>query len=132
MASLRIRLGLIPSTFKIESAEKALVAEFEKLNAFSKSDLLAKYIELDDRVNSSTFVEKKKEIESLRYKNSVEFEKEKEFHSLQKAKDIMHYFKTVAGSMLKRFKEIDGSARIKDFESLESFIKSHAFSITDH
>jgi hypothetical protein len=129
MASLRIRLGLIPSTSKIESAEKALVAEFEKMNAFAKSDLLAKYIELNDRVNSSTFIEKKKEIESLRYKNSEEFEREKEFNSLRKARDITLYFKTVAGSMLKRFRETDGSAKIRDFESLESFIKSHAFEV---
>jgi hypothetical protein len=129
MASLKIRLGLIPSTSKIESAERALVAEFEKLNAFSKSDLLAKYTELNERVNSSSFLEKKKEIESLRYKNSEEFEKEKEFNSLKKAKDIVLYFKTTAGSMLKRFKELDGSAKIRDFESLENFIKSHAFEV---
>ena len=127
MASLKFLLGLIPSTSKIEQAEKALKNEFEKLNAFSKSDLLAKYNKLNDLVNSSDFVQKRKEIESLQYKNSEEFIKEKEFFSLQKAKDIVLYFKTVAGSLLKRFKDLDGSQKIKDFESLENFIKSHGF-----
>jgi len=62
MSSLRLLLGLIPSTSKIELAEKALIDEFEKLKAFMKSDLLEKYTALHDRVNSSSFVQKRKEI----------------------------------------------------------------------
>ncbi len=42
MASLKLLLGMIPSTAKIELAEKALIAEFEKLNAFTESDTLEK------------------------------------------------------------------------------------------
>ena len=45
MASLKLLLGMIPSTLKIEQAEKALIAEFEKLHAFSESDQLANYNE---------------------------------------------------------------------------------------
>jgi hypothetical protein len=127
MSSLRLILGLIPATSKIEQAEKALIDEFEKLKAFTKSDLLAKYSKLHDLVNSSSFIQKKKEIESLQYKNSEEYNKEKEFLSLQKAKDILLYFKTISGSMLKRFRDIDGSQKIRDFEELGSFIKSNAF-----
>jgi beta-glucanase (GH16 family) len=127
MSSLRLLLGLIPSTSKIEQAEKALIDEFEKLQSFTKSDLLAKYTKLHDLVNSSSFVQKRKEIESLQYKNSEEYNKEKEFLSLQKAKDILMYFKTISGSVLKRFKDLDGSQKIRDYEELESFIKSNAF-----
>jgi len=127
MSSLRLILGLIPSTSKIEQAEKALTDEFEKLQAFTKSDLLAKYTKLHDLVNSTSFINKRKEIESLRYKNSEEYNKEKEFLSLQKAKDILQYFKTISGGVLKRFKDLDGSQKIRDFEELESFIKSNAF-----
>ncbi|MGZ5135988.1 MAG: hypothetical protein ACXWCG_12595, partial [Flavitalea sp.] len=118
MSSLRLLLGLIPSTSKIEQAEKALVDEFEKLQAFTKSDLLAKYTKLHDLVNSSSFIQKRKEIESLKYKNSEEYIKEKEFLSLQKAKDILMYFKTISGSLLKRFRDLDGSQKIRDFEEL--------------
>jgi Glycosyl hydrolases family 16 len=127
MSSLRFLLGMIPSTSKIEQAEKELVAEFDKLNAFIKSDTLANYNKLHELVNSSAFIQKKKEIESLRYKNSEEYAREKEFNSLQKAKDIVMYFKTSSGGMLKRFREMDGSQKIRDFEELENFIKSNAF-----
>ncbi len=127
MSSLRLLLGLIPSTSKIEQAEKALTDEFEKLQAFTKSELLSKYTGLHDLVNSSAFIQKKKDIESLQYKNSEEYNRDKEFLQMQKSKDIVQYFKTVSGSMLKRFRELDGSQKIRDFEELENFIKSNAF-----
>ena len=79
MASLKLLLGMIPSTSKIEQAEKALITEFEKLHVFAGSDQLARYNELDGLVNSSDFVQKRKEIESLKYKYSEESDKEKEF-----------------------------------------------------
>src|SRR5665647_686803 len=114
MASLRLLLGMIPSTSKIEQTEKALISEFEKLGLFSKSDQLTKYNELNDLVNSANFIQKRKEIESLQYKNSEEYSKEKEFLSLQKAKDIVLYFKTTSGNMLKRFKDMEGTGKIID------------------
>ena len=127
MASLKLLLGMIPSTSKIEQAEKALITEFEKLHLFTGSDQLARYNKLDKLVNSSDFVQKRKEIESIRYKDSEEFAKEKEFLSLQKAKDIVLYFRTIVGHELKRFKEMDGSDKIIAFEKLETFIKSPEF-----
>jgi len=127
MASLKLLLGLIPSTAKIEQTEKALIAEFDKLTAFTDSDTLKRYNELKDLTTSSDFLNKKKEIESLSYRNSEEFAKEKEFLSLQKAKDIVLYFRTVAGSALKKFRELDGSEKISRYESLEKTVTSLEF-----
>jgi hypothetical protein len=127
MASLKLLLGMIPSTSKIELAEKALVSEFEKLNAFSESAELARYNELNGLVKSSDFIQKCKEIKSLQYKNSEEYSKEKEFFSLHKAKDIILYFKTASGNALKRFQEMEGSSKITEFEALEKLIESSAF-----
>jgi hypothetical protein len=127
MASLKFLLGMIPSTSKIEEAEKALITEFEKLNVFSESDQLAKYNELNKFVTSSDFVQKRKEIESLQYKSSEEYSKEKEFLSLQKSKDIVLYFRTIAGSDLKKFIELDGSKKIAGYESLEKLVQSLEF-----
>jgi hypothetical protein len=127
MASLKFLLGMIPSTSKIEEAEKALVTEFEKLNTFSKSDQLANYITLEKLVTSSDFGQKRKEIENLTYKSSGEFAKEKEFLSLKKAKDLLLYFKTIDGTSLKKFKELDGSDRITKFEALEKLVQSSDF-----
>ena len=127
MASLKFLLGMIPSTSKIEQAERALISEFEKLHVFSESEVLARYNELDGLVNSSDFIQKCKEIKSLRYKDSEEYSKEKEYISLQKSKDIILYFKTNLGNALKRFKEMEGSSKISEFEALEKFIQSPGF-----
>jgi hypothetical protein len=127
MASLKLLLGMIPSTSKIEQAEKALISEFEKLHNFAESEQLAKYNKLNELVNSSDFTQKRKEIESLQYKNSDEYSKEKEFFTLQKAKDIVLYFKTISGNDLKRYKDLEGSQKITDFETLEKYIQSSEF-----
>src|ERR1035437_496808 len=127
MASLKLLLGMIPSTSKIEQSENALITEFEKLHLFTESEVLADYTKLNGLVNSSDFLQKCKEIKALQYKNSEEFSKEKEFLSLQKAKDIVLYFKTLSGNSLKRFNEMNGSDKIKEFEELEKFIGSPAF-----
>ncbi|NLN29734.1 MAG: glycoside hydrolase family 16 protein [Bacteroidales bacterium] len=127
MASLKLLLGLIPSTTKLELNEKALTDEYEKLRAFTNSELLSRYNTLNDLINSTDFLRKKKEIESLQYKNSEEYVREKEFFSLQKSRDIVLYFKTVAGNALKKFREMDGSERIRDYESLGEYIDSFEF-----
>jgi hypothetical protein len=127
MASLKFLLGMIPATSKIEEEEKALIAEFEKLQAFSGSDQLKRYNELNTKVNASDFIQKKKEIEGLNYKSSDECAKEKEYFSLKKSKDIVLYFKTLEGEALKKFKALDGSEKISKFEALEKEVQSSGF-----
>ena len=127
MASLRFLLGLIPSTAKIEQVEKTLTTEYEKLRTISESDRLARYNELKEKVKSAGFIQKKKEVESLKYKNSDEYSKEKEFQKLQNEKDFTRYFDTLSGSRLKKYLELDGSEKIKEYESLKKFIKSGEF-----
>ena len=118
MASIKLLLGMIPSTAKIEEEEKALIAEFEKLRSFAESKQLARYNELHELVTSAGFVQKRKEIESLKYKNSEEYSKEKEFASLKKAKDLVLYFTTIGGAALKKFQELDGSERSQSMNLL--------------
>jgi hypothetical protein len=127
MASLKLILGMIPSTSKIEQEEKALIDEFARLKALSESDKLSKYNKLDSLVNSSDFKNKKKEIESLQYKNSQEYLREKEFRTMQKSKDLILYFRTIAGPELKRFRDLDGSEKINQYEILEKEVTSLEF-----
>lgn len=127
MASLKLLLGMIPSTEKIEQDEKSLKAEYEKLQVFSASDLLKRYNDLNDLVNSSAFIQKKKEIESLRYSDSKEFSEEKEFNAMKKARDIVLYFKTTSGSDLRRFRDIEKSGKTDEFEKLGKYINSDDF-----
>jgi hypothetical protein len=127
MASLKLLLGLIPATSKIEQDEKALIAEYEKLQSFAGSEQLAKYNQLHTLVTSSDFIQKRKEIESLSFKGSEEYSKEKEFLSLKKSKDIVLYFKTADSAALKKFRELDGSDKIKKYEALEKAVTASDF-----
>jgi len=127
MASLKLLFGWIPSTSKIEETEKALVSEYEKLTAFGGSETLKKYNELHELVNSSDFIRKKREIESLSYKGSEECSKENEFNALKKSKDIALYYKTVAGTELKAFEKLRDSGKITEFEKLENTVTSFDF-----
>lgn len=127
MASIKLLLGMIPSTSKIEQDEKALIAEFEKLRSFAESKQLARYNELHQLVNSAGFVQKRKEIESLRFKGSDEHTREKEFLSLKKAKDLVLYFKTAGGTTLKRFLELDGSDKISKYEQVKGIVQGAGF-----
>jgi len=127
MSTLKLMLGMIPSTSKIEQEEKALIAEYEKMIAFAGSEALAKYTRLHESVNSAGFRQKRKEIESLAYKGSEEHARETEFLGLKKAKDIVSYFKTEGSAILKNFQSLDGSAKIKDIEDLQLFVQSPEF-----
>lgn len=127
MANLKLALGLIPATTKIEQAEIDLVNEMEKLQAFLESEELKKYNELDAIVSAADFKAKKKEIEGLSFKTSEEHHKEDEYKKLQKAKDIKLYFKTVNGTKLKKFEELDGSDTIDKYENLKKTVESIEF-----
>ncbi len=127
MANLKLALGFIPKTAKIEQVETDLINEFEKLQAFTDSDELKKFNELDAAVNASEFKAKKKEIEGLSFKTSEEYHKENEYKKLQKAKDIKLYFKTVNGTRLKKFQDLDGADTIGKYEELKKTVDSGAF-----
>ena len=72
MAKLKLSLGLIPSTSKIEQEENTLIGEFEKLKKFSESDELKCFNEPDARANLTDFKTKKEHIDNLRFKDSEE------------------------------------------------------------
>ena len=127
MSTLKLILGMIPSTSKLEQEEKALIAEYEKMMSFAGSESLAKYNELHESVNSAGFRQKKKELESLTYKGSEEFSRETEYLRLKKSKDIALYFKTEGSAPLKNFTALDGSSRIREIEDLERFVQSPEF-----
>jgi hypothetical protein len=127
MSTLKLMLGMIPSTSKIEQEEKALITEYEKMTAFAGSEALAKYTRLHESVNSAGFKQKRREVESLTYKGSEEHARETEYLKLRKAKDIVSYFKTEGSALLKNFISLDGSARIKEIEDLKLFVQSPEF-----
>jgi len=127
MAKLKFSLGLIPSTSKTEQEENNLVREFEKLTSFSESDELKRYNVLDAKVNSGDFRTKKDQIEKLSFKDSEEYNKEKEFKKLDKSKDLKMYFKTRDSVELTKYKELESSDKVRRYEELDKTVNSAEF-----
>lgn len=127
MANLKLSLGMIPSTSKIEQAEADLIKELEKLQAYVDSEELAKYNEFDAFINSADFKKQKKDIENLNFKNSEEYNREKEYNVLQKSKQLKMYFRTRDGQALRKFREMDGSPAISKYEELKIRVESAEF-----
>ncbi|MFO7853569.1 MAG: glycoside hydrolase family 16 protein [Bacteroidota bacterium] len=127
MAKLKLSLGLIPSTSKIEQEENALIEEYEKLKKFSESNELKRFNELDAKVNSTDFKTQKQHIENLRFKDSEEYNKEQEYKRLDRSKDLVMYLKTRDSVDLKKYQELEGSDKIKRFEELQKTVNSAAF-----
>ena len=101
--ALRLALGFLPKTEKIEEERNQLIAEFNKLNEYKESDELKRFNELNEFVESADFKKKKTEITSLNYASSDYCAKEKKFNSLAKDKRVKNYFSVSQSADLKRF-----------------------------
>lgn len=127
MAGLRALLGLFPKTGDYESKLNQLEQEFQELNAIRNSKELMEFHELEAEVKSEEFANKKKEILSLRFKQTDDFQKEKKYKKLQKDKGISLYYKTKDSSDLQNFYQIGKSDELKRYHELEAFVNSKEF-----
>lgn len=116
--SLRLALGLLPKTEKIEGERNQLIAEFKRLNEYKDSEELKLYNELDSFVNSNEFKTRKAQITSLNYSASEYCEKEKKYLKLSKDKRIKNYFSVPQSADYKRFTTIDASDMPKRYQEL--------------
>jgi hypothetical protein len=85
-------------------------------NRFSKimaSSDLERYNQLKKIVESPDFIKRKKEAESLRYKDSAEFHKRHDFNALQKSSRIKQYFATLSSDQYSLFLELEVSEKGK-------------------
>ena len=127
MAGIRALLGLFPKIGDYESKRNQLENEYKLLQAFKTSKELRKYHELEEYSHSEEFAKKKKELLSLRFKQTEDYQKEKEFLVFQKARDIKLYYKIKDSDELKSFKSFEKSVEFKNYLKLEEFIKSDEF-----
>jgi beta-glucanase (GH16 family) len=127
MASLKVMLGNFPATSKIESEEAALIKDHKDFNAYTRSDELKRFEELEGICGGSEFADKKKAIKSQKFKNTEEFKKLQEFNGLKKAKHIKSYYKTKSSKELEDYKRLDGSDELKKYEELAEYVNSQAF-----
>ena len=124
MAGLKFALGMIPNTLKTESADDNLRKEYVDYIEYDKSEELKHFLELETEVLSADFSSRKKEILSLKYKNSNEYKKEKEFLGLEKSKAIKNYFKVKDSQQLKDYNGIKASDTLSKYLDLEKFANS--------
>ena len=81
--------------------------DFNRLNKITGSADLARYFELKKIVESTDFILRKKEIESLRYKDSPEFHKRNDFNTLQKSARIKRYYTALSSDQYRLFLELE-------------------------
>lgn len=122
--SIRSTFGLIPKTDKIEAQREALKTEYEKLQAFTNSDLLKEYLDLKTLVNSTDFKDNKKHILGLNFKNTEEFKKEQQFIKLSKDKRIKNYFKVLESAEYKAFLSTEDSNELDEYKELQAYLES--------
>jgi len=85
-------------------------SDFDKFNKISRSSDLARFTELEQIVKSIDFIERKKEIEGLRYKGSPEDLKKREYQALLKNGHLKKYYKTLESDEYRIFLKIDGAS----------------------
>ena len=127
MTNLRVLFGWIPSSADYESGQTALRKEYSDLISFSASKELHDYNELEKTILSSEFAHRKKEISGLRYSDTPEYRKEKEYLSLKKQKDIRQYYQLKDSVLLKDFLEFGKSNDLAHYHALEAFVHSSEF-----
>jgi beta-glucanase (GH16 family) len=127
MAAIRAILGLFPKTSDYENHRIKLEEEYNDLLAFKNSKELHSYHELEAYLKSEEYLHKKKDILSLRFNKTDDFQKEKEFKRLSRASDIRLYYKTIDSSDLARFQEYEKSAELEKYQELDNFVHSSEF-----
>ncbi len=127
MATIRALLGLFPKTGEYEDRRLNLEEEYKSLLAFRNSKELKRYHELESYIQSQEFLQKRKELFALRFKQTEDYRKEKEFFSLRRASDIKTYYQVKDSPSLKSFYATEKSENLKKYLALEKFIQSDAF-----
>jgi hypothetical protein len=128
MVGLRAFFGFFPKTSEYENKRNKLETEYNAVVAFETSKELKRYNELNQFINSAEFAAKKKELLSLRFNQTPDYLKEKEYLILHKSNDIKLYYKTLGSDQLANFYNIDKSEDLKKYYELEKFINSAEFS----
>jgi len=119
--------GLIKSTDRIESEHEALLHDYLIFADFEKSALLKEFLDIEIQTSSPDFKQKKKEIQGLTLKGSVEESQIKEFGKLEKNSRLRKFYITEKSDELKRFTKIIESGIVDQFNSLKKFTESSEF-----
>ncbi len=127
MTSLRAFLGFYPKTENYETNRQKLEQEYKAILEFESSEELKRFNELDHYIHSNEFLQKKKDILSLRFQNTEDYHKEEEFYSLSKTSAIVLYYKVKDSDMLNAYYQTEKSEELKRYNKLEKEINTPEF-----
>jgi hypothetical protein len=115
--------GKIKETEKVESNRKSLQENYQAFRLAEESGELKEYRELDTWIKSGACDRKKKEMEALVFKGSLEYNQLKEFKSLSNNKSIKNFFAVESSDSLRRFRKVEVSADLKKYWELKDYVK---------
>jgi hypothetical protein len=115
--------GKIKETEKVESNRKSLQENYHSFRLAEESGELKEFQELDTWIKSGASDRKKKELESLVFKGSLEYNQLKEFKSLSNSKSIKNFFAVDSSDDLRRFRKVEVSADLKQYWELKDYVK---------
>jgi hypothetical protein len=115
--------GKIQETGKVESNRKSLQEDYQAFRLAEESGELKEYRELELWIKSGACDRKKKEMESLVFKGSLEYNQLKEFKSLNNNKSIKNFFSVESSDNLRKFRKVEVSADLKKYWELKDYVK---------
>lgn len=124
---LASRLRKASNTVAIEKQRDEFRKDFEEFQAFSQSEELRKFNELEGYVLSDGFVKNRKLIEGKSYKKSDLFREEKDFRRFQKSQKLKTYFRLKDSSELSTFGLMEKSDEIARYQELNTLVHSASF-----
>lgn len=116
--------GQLKDTERIENERRETEKNYLAFIEAESSEELENYRELEKWVKSGELKSRKKEIESLVFKGSEEYNQLKEFDALRKSKPIKNYFRLASSPDLDRFAKICESEKMKKFWELKEYVKA--------
>jgi len=116
--------GRLKPTEKIEARRQSLWNDYQEFIKVDKSDELKKLYELEQFVNSDAFEQRKKEVEALKFKGSLEYNQLQEYHQLEGARHIKNYFKVEKSPDLTRYETIKESEKLAEYYALQDYVEN--------
>lgn len=114
-------------TNKYEAAINKEIEDFERFKKFEGSELILRYLELNNLIHSGDFEKKIKDLKFSKYKDTEQFRQLNQYNTMRSSSDIKTYLKFVKAGHAERIKTIGSSKSYLDYEKLHTYINSSAF-----
>lgn len=119
--------GKLKPTEKIEAERKKLTQDYQAFLEAENSAELKEFKELQEWVRSGVPDQVKRELESMTFRGSQEYNLLQEFEKLKKNKSILGYFKVAGSPELMRFRKIEDSEKLRQYWELKDYVEGGPF-----